>query len=1049
MPKKYDFKFVEPEMLNLWNQNDIYKKSKEKNKGKQKFYFLDGPPYTSGKVHIGTAWNKSLKDMILRYKRMAGFDAWDRAGYDMHGLPTANAVMKKLSLNSKDDIFKLGMDKFINACKEWCVSNMHAMNEDFKKIGVWMDFENAYQSIKKEFIEAEWFLIKKAHEKKRLYEGLRTMTWCPKCETGTAKHELEYQTVTEDSIFLKFKLKDKENEYLIIWTTTPWTIPYNLAVMVNPELDYVKAKVDNEIWYLAKGLAGAVVQAVANKKMEVIEEFKGEEMEGIKYIHPLYKELGNLYKEYELKSKNTFTVLLSKECVDLSGGTGLVHAAPGCGPEDYEVCHRYGIPPFNNLNERGGFPKEMGPFAGLTAKKDDKKFIEYFKDNDSLIETTRVEHEYAHCQRCHQPVVFRTTKQWFFKVEDLKEKMIKANEGIEWVPHAAFNAFDSWLKNLRDNSITKQRFWGTPLPVWRCEACKKYDVIGSEKELEKLSGEKPKDLHKPWIDKIKIPCECGKEKTRIPDILDVWVDAGTASWNCLDYPKNKELFNDMFPADFILEGKDQIRGWFNLLMVASNLAFDKPSFKSVYMHGFVQDSQGRKMSKSLGNYILPDEVIKDYGADTLRYYMIGGANPGIDLNYNFDDVKLKHKNMFVFWNLHSFIIDMANNVGKNPANIDGKIAETQFSIEERYIISKLNSTIAEITELFEKYKLNEVPIKAEELLMQLSRTYIQLIRDKASVGTKEEKETILYTIYKVFTEGLKMFAPVAPFITEQMYLNFKEEFGLKEESIHLFDWPKANEKLINKDVEADMETTNHVVQSILAAREKVQLGVRWPLKEVIIVTKDEKISNSIEKMSEIIKTQTNVKDIKIQKMLKGLTSKVKAEFGKLGPLYGEQTPQIIAKLSTESAETILDSIAKKNKFEVTINGKKLAILKDHLIIEREVPEPYTETEFRGGLVYINSERNEELDAEGFAREIMRRVQSLRKTEGLEKPDRIVLFVKIDEDLEPMLQKWADPIAEKCGADKIKIASENPARKHKSQSKEKVKSKEFEIFFDKL
>ena len=672
---KYDFKFVEPEMLNFWKENDIYKKAKEKNKGKQKFYFLDGPPYTSGKVHIGTAWNKSLKDMILRYKRMNGLDAWDRAGYDMHGLPTAHAVEKKLGLKGKDDILKLGVDKFIAACKKLCVDNMELMNKDFTKLGVWMDFENAYQSITKEFMESEWWLIKKAHDKGRLYEGLRTMTWCPDCATAIAKHELEYQTVSDDSIFLKFKVKGKENEYLVIWTTTPWTIPYNLGVMVNPEEDYVKAKVGDEVWIVAAKLAGVFIQGVADKKYSVLEEMKGEALEGLEYEHPLNDELKQVYTEIKLKSSKIFTIVLSKAYVDTTAGSGLVHMAPGCGPEDYEIGHKNGIPPFNNLDEKGVFPKEMGPFAGWIAKKDDKKFIEFLRKKGSLIESTKVEHEYAHCQRCHNPVIFRTTKQWFFKVEDLKEKMVKANEGIKWVPQAAFNAFDSWLKNLRDNSITKQRFWGTPLPVWRCEECKKYDVIGSAKELEKLSGKKPEDLHKPWIDQITIPCECGKEKKRIPDIIDVWVDAGTVSWNCLDYPGREDLFKELFPADFILEGKDQIRGWFNLLMVASMLAFDKPPFKSVYMHGFVQDAQGRKMSKSLGNYILPEEVVKEYGVDTLRYYMISGANPGIDINYNFDDVKLKHKNMFVFWNLHNFLIDMAKGVGKNPSKIDGKVAE--------------------------------------------------------------------------------------------------------------------------------------------------------------------------------------------------------------------------------------------------------------------------------------------------------------------------------------------------------------------------------------
>lgn len=1049
MAKGYDFKVVEPEMLAFWADNDIYKKAKEKNKKNKRFYFLDGPPYTSGKVHLGTAWNKALKDMFIRYKRMSGMNIWDRAGYDMHGLPTAHAVQKKLGLKGKDDVLKFGMDKFIEECKKLSVSNMKIMNKDFTDMGVWMDFENAYQTIKKEFIEAEWWLIKQAHKKKRLYEGLRTMTWCPHCETAIAKHELEYKTLKENSVFLKFPVKGKKGEFLIIWTTTPWTIPFNLAVMVNPELDYVKAKVEDEVWYLAKGLAGVVVQAVANKKLEIIEEFKGKKLEGLKYVHPLNDELKDVYKEYEKRSDKVFTVILTKEYVDLSGGSGLVHSAPGCGPEDYEVCHLYGIPPFNNLDEKGVFPKEMGKFAGLTAKKDDKKFIEELRNNGSLIETTEVEHEYAHCERCHKAVIFRTTKQWFFKVEDLKDKMIEANKKIKWMPNAAFNAFDSWLKNLRDNSITKQRFWGTPLPVWRCDSCGEYDVIESEKELEQLSGKKPKDLHKPWIDEITIPCECGKIKKRIPDILDVWVDAGTTAWNCLDYPHNKKDFDELFPAEFILEGKDQIRGWFNLLMVSSMLAFDKPSFKSVYMHGFVQDAQGRKMSKSLGNYILPEEVIKDYGADTLRYYMIGGANPGYDLNYNFDDVKLKHKNMFVFWNLHKFLMDLAKNVGKNPEKIDAALAKDMFSIEEKYIISRLNSTIKKVTELFEEHKLNEVPLRIEELLLDLSRTYIQLIRDKAVTGTKEEKEKILYTIYTVFMESLKMFATVAPFVSEQMYQNFKNEFGLKQESIHLLDWPKFDAGSIFKETESQMSTASSIVQAALAAREKVQLGTRWPLKEVIIVTKDKTITEAVKNMEGIIKTQTNIKEINVQNAFLKAKASVKAEFGTLGPDFGELTPKIIAKLSTESTKTILDSLETTAKFVISVDKKKIELLKKHLIITRDVPYPYTEMDFRGGFVYINAERTEELEAEGYAREVMRRVQSLRKNAGLEKIDRIVLFVKTDEELAEMLKKWEKAVAEKCGADKIKISPLDPSKKHKHHSDEKVKGKEFSIFLDKI
>ena len=596
----YDFKTIEPEILQFWEKKNILDKARKKNKNKDPFYFLEGPPYTSGKVHLGTAWNKSLKDMVLRYKRMQGYNVWDRSGYDMHGLPTEHATMKKYKLKDKADILKLGLEKFTTYCKKVSLENMKAMNKDFIREGVWMDFDNAYQSIKPEFIEGVWWMVKKAHENKRLYEGLRTIHWCPSCQTALAKHELLYKEITDNSIYLKLPVKGKKNTFLLVWTTTPWTLPLNLGIMANPEVDYVKAKVENETWILAKPLAKHVIEVITENKFTIEETFKGKKLEGTKYTHPLYDELSKYYKDIEKVSKKAFTVVMSKEYVDTESGTGLVHMAPGCGPEDYDVGHRNGIPPLNMLDEQGFYPKDTKAYAGIQAKSEDHKFIELFEKANSLIASSKVAHDYAHCDRCKTAVIFRATKQWFFKVEDLKKKMIAENKKIKWQPKAAFNAFNSWLENLRDNSITKQRFWGTPIPIWRCNMCNNYDVIGSRAELKQLAGKLPKDLHKPFIDEITYKCDCGGEKTRLPDILDVWLDAGSASWNCLDYPQEEDRFKNLFPADFILEGNDQIRGWFNLLMVASMITMEKISFKSCYMHGMVNDAKGRKMSKSEG-----------------------------------------------------------------------------------------------------------------------------------------------------------------------------------------------------------------------------------------------------------------------------------------------------------------------------------------------------------------------------------------------------------------------------------------------------------------
>ena len=1047
MLQNYDPANQEPEILEFWKKHNIYENAKEKNKGKKNFYFLDGPPYTSGKVHLGTAWNKALKDSVLRYKRMQGFDVWDRAGYDMHGMPTEQAVEKNLGLKNKDDIPIYGIANFVNACREFSISNMLSMNNDFRRIGVWMDFDNPYQSIQNTFMEGEWWLIKKAHENKRLYEGEKTMHWCASCATSLAKHELEYENISDDSIFVKFPIKNKQNEFLIIWTTTPWTIPFNLGVMANPNLDYIKAKVGNEIWIVAQALASSLISGIAERQFSILEEFKGDKLFGLEYTHPFEHDI-HQFKELKKKHPKVHTVVMSDEYVDISAGSGLVHMAPGCGPEDYEVGHRNGIPPFNTLTESGVFDETSSIFKGLTAKKDDKRITEEIKKKGLLISETKIEHDYAHCWRCRNPVIYRTTTQWFFRIEDLKDRMRELNKGIKWIPDfAGSRNFDNWLANLRDNGITRQRYWGTPLPVWKCKSCNDFVVVGSVDELKKLAGRIPDDLHKPWIDEVKIKCNCGSIKERIPDILDVWIDAGSASWNCLDFPRRNDLFEKLYPADFILEGIDQIRGWFNLLFVASMVAMGNESFRAVYMHGFINDAQGRKMSKSLGNYILPQEVIMDYGADTLRYYMIGGTSPGVDINYNFDDMKVKHKNLMVLWNLHKYVIDMAKNLKANPMDLE--LEKSKLDIAELYILSKLNSAISNATELFDNYRLNEIPWQVEELFLDLSRTYIQLTREKASMGSEEDKKIVLYAVYNVLLETLKLFAPIAPFITEMMYQNFRHEFKLKEASIHLFGWPKYNGDLIDKKLEESMLTVSEVIQSALAVREKMHLGVRWPVKEIVVAVKDKNIASDAEKLREVIKKQVNAKEVKIIESMPNVKVKIKADYSKIGPKFGDKAPKIIARLTIDSPETVLKHIQENGKYSFSADGESIDIVKEDLFVTREVPLPYEEGTFRHGLIYLNREMTDELEAEGFAREIMRRVQALRKKAGLQKSDSISLFLKTDEELKEMLKEWNLVIKEKVGASQFRISELEPSKKHAFVSNEEVKGKKFVVHLEKI
>ncbi len=1019
----YDFTAVEESTLAFWKERSIYAKAKAKNAGGKKYYFLDGPPYTSGKVHLGTAWNKTLKDLVLRYKRMRGFDVWDRAGYDMHGLPTEHATQKKLGLGSKEDIERYGVEKFIKECSTLCVDNMHAMNGTFVRLGVWMDFEHAYQSIKEDFIEGEWWLVKRAHEEGRLYEGLKTMTWCPSCATALAKHECEYQEVKEESIFVKLKVAGKKDTFLVVWTTTPWTIPFNLAVMVNPELDYqrclVHRKEGDERWIISTALAGPVIQGVAGAKFEVEESFPGSALEGLRYEHPFAKHLD--YAAMRKEHPKIHTVVLSAEYVDTSAGSGLVHCAPGCGPEDYEIGVKNGLPPFNTLDEKGIFDATSSIFSGKVAKKDDAFFIEQLRREGALIDTVPVEHDYAHCWRCHSPVVFRATRQWFFKVEDLKERMVKENDKITWVPDAAYNAFDSWLRNLRDNSITKQRYWGTPLPVWKCDACGRYEVVGSKKELETFAGKAnmPKDLHKPWIDGVAWPCAakgckdgrtdgCTGTLRRIPDILDVWVDAGTVSWNCLDYPYDKKRFDELFPAEFILEGKDQIRGWFNLLHVASMIAFGKPCFRNVYMHGFINDSQGRKMSKSLGNYILPDEVVGKYGADTLRYYAIGAANPGLDMNYNFEEVELKHRNLLVFWNLHNLLLDLR---GQGVAF--KKKTQNRLGVEERYLLSRLHSTIEAVTERMDSYRLNEVPALIESLLLDMSRSYIQLVREKLAAGEDDEKEAVLYAAATTYLEALKLLAPVAPFFAEQAYQDLKGPFGLEEESVHLCDWPASDAKLIDAALEQDISAAFQAIGAILAARDSANLGVRWPAAEVVIETAEENAA-ALERLMDLVKQQANVKNVVVDRFPAAGYS-VEPNYRAIGKEFGQETGKAIAFIKG-NAEKLAGLVAQRG-----INGvielDGYSFRGEHLTVERVSPKGWAMGQFPQGTIFLRTELTPALEAEGFSREIVRRVQQLRKDAGLNKGDVIELSIRSPE-LASVLATHGKEIAERTGAKRL-------------------------------
>lgn len=835
-----DFKKGEEEVLKFWKDKQIYEKLKKRNSKGKKFYFLQGPPYTSGKLHIGHAWNNSLKDIILRYKRMNGFNVWDRGGYDMHGLPTENKVQKNLGFKFKEQIVEYGVDKFVKECLKFSVDHANLMGADMLRLGIWLDHENAYMPIKKEYIEGEWMLFKKAWEQGRLYKGKKIMHWDADSETSLAKHELEYETVKDNSVFLKFKLKNKKDEYLIIWTTTPWTIPFNLAVMANPEIDYVRVKVGKETWVVAKALAAVLISGLLGKKFEITQELKGSKLESLEYIHPLYEELKSIYDELKKKWKNTHTVILSKEYVDVSAGSGLVHCAPGCGPEDYEVGKKYGLDAFNTLNERGVF-ENLGKYTGMKAKQDDSKFIEEFEKKGVLVAKTEIEHEYPLSWRSHKPVVFRPTEQWFLKIEDLVDDLLKFNKKVNWVPKRVSDSYNKWTQNLRDNGVTRQRFWGCPAPIWIC-SCGHVEVIGSEKELSKKAGKDLSkiDLHKPWIDEVEIKCtKCNEMMKRIPDVIDVWIDSGTASWNCLY--NDPKLIKEYFPADLVLEATEQTKLWFNMLQICSSIVFGKSCYENVYVHGMILDYQGTKMSKSIGNVISPYEVVDKYSADILRYY-ICQTTAGENINFSWEDIKTKQANLIMLGNISNYILDLERQ----------KIPDGKLGAEEKWILSRYNSTLSRVTELLESYRIDEAIGEIERLFVQLSKDYIKLVRDKSNSDS-----SVLETLKEVYLGVLKMFSTICPFITENLWKTMSQ----KQESVHLADWPKAENKKVDEKLERDFDVALRLIEIGLAERDKVKIGLKWPLAKAIIFTK-ESVSKQLQ---EIIARQLNVKLVDIKK----------------------------------------------------------------------------------------------------------------------------------------------------------------------------------------
>ena len=1009
-PKVYNPKEVEEKVERFWIKNNVYELVKKKNKGKKKFYFLDGPPYTSGYIHLGTAWNKVLKDVVIRFYTAKGYDVWRQPGWDMHGLPIEVLVEKKLDIKNKREIEKLGIEKFIEECKKFALTNKEIMTKQFQRLGVWMDWDKPYMTTTQEWIESEWWTFKKAWEKGLIDKDLRVVHWCPRCQTALAEHEIEYKDLEDPSIYVKFPVVDKENEYLLVWTTTPWTLPANVAVLAHPDFDYVKVKVKVdgrvEYWWLVKGRLEGAFKEMGIKEYEIVEEKKGSELDGIRYEHVLRDEYPR-QKEFEEKYERVHTVVLG-EFVTLEEGTGLVHIAPGHGEEDYEIGKRYNLPVYSPVGKDGAFTE--GEWKGIFVKKADEQIIERLRKKGYLVKAGTIVHRYPTCWRCKSPLIFRATEQWFLRVSKIKEKIIEEDaKNVKWLPPWVQKRYHDGVRNVGDWVISRQRYWNAPMPIWVCEKCGHIEVIGSVKELrEKSKEELPEDidLHRPWIDRVVLRCpKCGGDMHRIPDVLDVWFDSAIASWASLEYPRRRELFEKLWPADLIIEGQDQVLKWFYAQQVLSVVAFDTVPYKKVAMHGFVLDAAGSKMSKSLGNMVLPDDVIKRYGADILRLYLIETTLPWEDIRFRWEDVQEVKRVLDVLWNYFYMVATYMDLDNFTIEKVDERV-KSSLKVEDKWILSRVNRLVEVIENAIENFEITKGVRELFYFITEdLSRWYGKLVRKRFWIEQDDPvKLAAYYTMYEVFKTFLVVLGLFAPFLAEELYQRMIRNVDKNAPlSVHLLDWPKVECR--DEELEEVMEYAKEIVSAANAARQRAKVKIRWPLKRLILEGDEALLKKVIERTENVIKEMTNVKEIVVGSVEK--TYEVNPLMKKLGPKFRKEAKKVAEALKKVDALKVKEELEKKGVLKVKVNGKEYEITAEDVEIIEVLPEGYVGEKFKGGMAYLYTVRDEKLIAEGYARDVVRRIQEMRKQLDLNIEEEIVVYLSLPENLRKYVEMFLD------------------------------------------
>ena len=1025
-----DMNFVEREkqVEKFWEDNQIFEKSMKVREGNPSYVFYDGPPTANGKPHIGHVETRVIKDMIPRYRTMKGYQVPRKAGWDTHGLPVELEVEKKLGLDGKDQIEKYGVEPFIEQCKE-SVWKYEGMWEDFSHtVGFWADMKNPYVTYHNDYIESEWWALKEIWKKGLLYEGHKIVPYCPRCGTPLSSHEVAqgYKDVKERSAVVRFKVKG-EDAYILAWTTTPWTLPSNVALCVNPDEDYVKVTSKGYTYYMA----AALVDTVLGEGAEVLEHYQGKDLE-FKEYEPLFP-----YAEKRIGNKKAYYVVCDTY-VTLTDGTGVVHIAPAFGEDDSKVGHRYDLPFVQLVNEKGEMTEET-PWAGTFCKKADMAVLQALEDKDLLFDAPLFEHSYPHCWRCDTPLIYYARETWFIRMTAVKEDLIRNNNTINWIPESIGKGrFGDWLENVQDWGLSRNRYWGTPLPVWQCE-CGHQDCIGSIEELKEKADNCPDDieLHRPYIDAVTIKCpKCGKEMHRVPEVIDCWFDSGSMPFAQHHYPfENKETFEKQFPAQFISEAVDQTRGWFYSLLAISTLLFNKAPYENVIVLGLVQDENGQKMSKSKGNAVDPFDALQTYGADAIRWYFYTSSAPWLPSRFAGKTVvEGQRKFMGTLWNTYAFFVLYAN--------IDNFDA-TKYSLEydklavmDKWLLSRLESTVKAVDDNLANYRIPEAAKALQSFVDDMSNWYVRRSRERFwAKGMEQDKINAYMTLYTALVTVAKAAAPMIPFMTEDIYQNLVKSIDASApESIHLCDFPEVHENWIDPKMEEDMADLLEIVVMGRAARNTANIKNRQPIG-TMYVKSEFQLS---EFYKEIIEDELNVKEVVFKDDIADFISySFKPQMRTVGPKYGKLLNKIKTVLSELDGNKAMAELKSTGELKLDIDGQEIVLLEEDLLIDMAQMEGYVSESDHTITVVLDTNLTPELIEEGFVRELVSKIQTMRKEAGFEVMDKIRVYAKDNDKIVDIMKNHGDEIKSEVLAEDIVTGETKGYEKEWNLNSEKV------------